>query len=320
MIIRTLINSAAALSILIAAPAQTTPESDAQAVREIEKNAAPRETSNSVTPRRTLYGLTRPGREVVLSAPFEGVLMDLYVDEGQTVAKGELLGTMDDRVAKAAVASAGAKAQADADVAYARLELSLAELLLKRTKESHASKAASPHELDEARIRRDQAAASLKSAEQAKRIAERNLTLEQTRLENHRIRAPFAGRVTRVYTDSGATIATSDDVLKLVSLRTLHAELFLPVELYGVLQAGESCSLTASEPVSGAIEATLLTAEPIIDPATRTFRCVFEIHNPDENLPAGFTVQLEPTTMQRLLSRATRQPKQSPSVAGVQPD
>jgi len=50
-------------------------------------------------------------------------------------------------------------------------------------------------------------------------------------------------------------------------------------------------ALAAGEPGNRDVRAKLKFADPVIDPASQTFRCVFAIDNAAPSLPAGFVVQ-----------------------------
>ena len=79
----------------------------------------------------------------------------------------------------------------------------------------------------------------------------------------------------------------------MVSLHPLRARIQLPIELYGRLRVGETYRLEPDFVISREkIPARLISLDPVIDSASRTFRCLFEIDNPEETLPAGFVVFL----------------------------
>ena len=48
-------------------------------------------------------GVVKPVRQTVISVPMEGVIVEVNVNEGDTVKAGQLLAQLDDRVARAAV-------------------------------------------------------------------------------------------------------------------------------------------------------------------------------------------------------------------------
>lgn len=239
-----------------------------------------------------LQGIVRPAKQVSLNAPVAGVLAELLVTEGQDVAKGDLIARMDDGVQAAAVAVAELRATGTAELRRAELTLKEAEILVERYTEAFRQEAASEWEVRRTRLQRDQAQAQLDSLKEQQAMAKASLQIERERLARFKITAPFAGRVVRKGTEPGATVAQSDRVVLLMALDTLEAELHLPASLYGRFKVGDSLRLASSEPVNRPLTATVKTIDAVIDPASRTFRCVLTIPNPDLAMPAGFTVNL----------------------------
>jgi RND family efflux transporter MFP subunit len=228
-----------------------------------------------------------------MSAPLEGVLMEVLVEEGEVVERGQILAVMDNRIAKAAVSVAQGAADHTAAIDHAKHELTLAESLLARLTALQEAEAGAEFELEQAKARRDQAEAALRSAAEQQLQAKWHLELEKARLEAHNIRAPFSGRILSIEVVAGTTLTQSDDLLTIVCLDHLEAQLHLPLELFGKLRTGESYRLLASAPVGRSIQSRLVFAAPVIEPATKTYRCVFTIDNKDRRLPAGFAVRFE---------------------------
>ncbi len=258
---------------------------------------APRDGSQSVssTPASDLIpeGIVQASQRATMSAPLQGMLEEMLVKSGDQVKKGQILAVMDNRVAKAAVESSRAAAERTAEIDHARHALVLARSLLARHTALSKAQAGAEFELEQAQAQCDQAQATLDSAMEAQLQAKRNLELEEARLESHNIRAPFDGQIVRVEATAGTMLTPDDKLLTIVCLDTLEAKLYLPLEQFGKLHAGESYRLWAFAPVNRPIRARLTFASPMIDPASKTFRCVFTIDNKERQLPAGFGVCLD---------------------------
>jgi len=259
--------------------------------------------SNSTA--RLLPAVVRPGRDVTLAAPLDGRLGTVLVEEGERVEANEVLARMDDGVARASVELARVEAGNAATVRRAKAELGLALKQLARLERSAASQAATANELDEARTAVERSEAALQDAEQRLETARARLTLEEARLEEHAVRAPFDGVVLRVDAEVGAALNLAEPILRVVSLDELEADLHLPAAMIGSLEAGDVVTLAADKPVGVAIQATVASAEPLIDTASGTFRCVVKIENPGAALPAGFLVRLGDAERSRITARAT---------------
>ncbi|MBN2295030.1 MAG: efflux RND transporter periplasmic adaptor subunit [Pirellulales bacterium] len=238
-------------------------------------------------------GIARPSQRATISAPMQGVLVQVPVKGGDHVKKGQILAVMDNRIAKAAVNTARVAADRTAEIDRARHALALARSFLARHVALKDAQAGAEFELEQARSQRDQAEAILASALEARQQARRNLELEEVRLESHNIRAPFDGQIVCVEATVGTMLTPKDDLLTIVCLDSLEAKLYLPLEEFGRLKKGNYYSLWAFEPVNHPVRARLTFASPMIDPASKTFRCVFTIDNKKRQLPAGFGVCLD---------------------------
>jgi RND family efflux transporter MFP subunit len=224
-----------------------------------------------------LPGVVTPVDVVTLSVPMDGVIAQIFVEEGTVVTAQQPIAVLDDRVARASMNIAKMQAAQTATLDQAFQQQQKAARFLERIRKSHENKASSGNELDQAQSEYDFASQNLKQAYERKEQAEAQLQLEQARVENHRIQAPFAGRVT---------------ILMLVDTRRLKTELHVPADFRNELVVGHEYQLEAEMPISRHIPGRLIASENMIDAATGTFRCVFEIDNPGETLPAGFLVRL----------------------------
>ncbi len=207
-------------------------------------------------------------------------------------AHHEVLAVIDDRVARRVVQVAEAAANQSAQISHAQHVLSLSQSRHDRLHSLNRTGSVTTYEIEEAFNDVRQAQASLQVAKQKHVHAQRQLELEQSRLESHTIRAPFDGKVVQVRATIGETIQGGNELLTLASLETLKVELHLPLEHYGRLRSGTEYELIADAPVNKKIVGRLRFISPNIDSPTKTFRCVFTIRNMEILLPSGFDVRL----------------------------
>lgn len=235
-------------------------------------------------------GIARPCQRATMSAPLQGMLVEVLVKGGEQVKKGQILAVMDNKIAKASVEATRVAADCKAQIDYARHALALSRSLLARHTALKELQAGAEFELEQARAQRDQAEATLASAMESQLQAKKKLELEEARLEVHNIRAPFDGQVVRIDATVGTTLSPANKLLTIVCMDKLEAKLHLPLKMFGKLQPGKSYKLWAFAPVNRMIEARLAFVSPVIDPASKTFRCLFTVDNHDRQLPAGFGV------------------------------
>jgi membrane fusion protein, multidrug efflux system len=239
-----------------------------------------------------LPSVAKPLEMADLSAPTDGALVKLNVSEGDQVQQGSLLAVTDDRITAASYRVAEASASREASLAVAKAKQTLAEQYLTRITQTFSEKAASGLELDEARSRLDEAKATLLEGHELRREAIARLELEQARLDDHRLHAPFSGTVTRIKKHIGETLSRDEILLTLINLSRLRAELNVPVQYIDHFPRGSAARLIAKLPKEPLLQAKVVHVDPMIDAATNTIRIVVEIDNSIQKLPAGFAVQL----------------------------
>lgn len=134
-------------------------------------------------------------QRVELAAPVSGVVQTVYVNIGDRVKKGQALVALD-----ATDYSAGV-AEAKADVAHAREEERDAKRNLDRVQELYNRTVISMTELEQAQLRNVRARSRLQEA-QAK------LTMNQKKLRDATVRAPFDGVVLARQVEPGQAVAS----------------------------------------------------------------------------------------------------------------
>ncbi|CAN5348907.1 efflux RND transporter periplasmic adaptor subunit [soil metagenome] len=157
----------------------------------------------------TASGRIDPQRKVDISADISGRVIDLAVQEGQTVNRGDLLLRIDPTTAEAQVRRAqAAVAQAQASAAQVRSSLLQAQADAQRSEQLAKSEddLIAPAELEQVRT----AVATTRAQYEAARfgVSQAQAALSESRdaLSKTTIYAPMAGRVTRLNIDEGETV------------------------------------------------------------------------------------------------------------------
>lgn len=173
-----------------------------------------------------LAGVSRPGIESRLSFRVSGTLVELAVDLGDSVRRGQVLARLDPidfelqlEEAEAAVAEAGAagrRAQAD----YERVRL------------LYEANNAAKSDLDAGRAAAESATAQLEAG--SKRIAQARQQLAYTRLT-----APFDGAVAAVEVEVNENVSAGQAILRLAGGSQPEVEVAVPEVLIAELAQGQ---------------------------------------------------------------------------------
>lgn len=239
-----------------------------------------------------IQGITRPKQEAILRFPTTGIVQHLAVREGDFVKSGQLLVTLDDRVARAEVESAGAALAATGSLMQAKLEAKRAAEMLERTRQASSTGASSALEIESKKIEYQLAETAVRQQLEAIEIARTQWLLTKARLQQMSLEAPISGEVVLINARIGNSYDPNMTAIHIADLTLLETELHLPSELFGMIKTGQQLALTAGKPVNRKVNAKVIYVSPMIEPTSNTFLVRMEMDNHDRNLPAGFEVWL----------------------------
>jgi len=142
-------------------------------------------------------GYVTARRQATVSAKITGKVREIRIEEGQHVAEGDILATLDDSEARVDVALRRAQVEATrAQLTEAESASANAEREYRRQQDLADKKLTSISALDAARTQSEALRARVSSQTSAVRVAEESLQAAQVQLDNTIVRAPFAGVVT----------------------------------------------------------------------------------------------------------------------------
>lgn len=199
-------------------------------------------------------GQVQPVHEATIAAGVSGHVRDVSGREGDLVALGDLLVTLDTDLIDPRLDAVHAEtARVAADLEQARRELDRAAKL------PHPVVTAAERERYEARV------ASLRAQLRAARATARQIAAEQ---ERHAVRAPFAGAIVARHVDPGAWVSPGVPLLDLVSVDDVEVHVDLPPLLRRQVEVGGAAKLLGEPPVAARVGGIV----PSLDPQTRTMR------------------------------------------------
>jgi RND family efflux transporter MFP subunit len=261
----------------------------------------------------------RPLVEAEIPARQTGVLAEILVTEGATVQEGDLLASLDSRVAQLAIekaqlerAQAAAVLANELSIEYADKALEVARAELARSLESNEQfpNSISDSQLDVERLtveklqlERRQAEHELELQRFELQVKDNALAAAQLELDLHEVRAPFAGVVALVRERVGEWVEPGDAVLRLVAIDRLRAEGFAPAEVASDALVGTEVRFTLApgdhndhaEPV--VVAGVVRFVSPEVDPVNGQVRLWAELDNADRILRPGQqgTLRIDPS-------------------------
>ena len=149
------------------------------------------------------------GGVIQVAARAAGVVRDVYVQEGDTVAKGQILARQEDDAARLAVATAEANlAQARAAMMLTQTQHAAAQREVDRLRPLVAARYVSTQSVDQAEDVVRNADATLQAQRATVGVAETQLSQARYALDQTIIRAPIDGKIVRRYAAPGVGAST----------------------------------------------------------------------------------------------------------------
>ncbi len=245
-----------------------------------------------------------------VSSSEAGLLRQLLVKEGGTVAAGVALAKIDDREAQlirdrasTEVGIAQSLVKNDIKVRYARLSAAVADAELKRAVESNAKfpKSVSQTEIDRLKLLADKAVLEIEQADLDQQQAQLALQVKQhdldrasLGLERRTIVAPFPGMVVKWNKQHGEWVEPGTPIMRLIRLDRLRAEAFIASENLPKNLVGRPATLVVESSGDAARQypGQLVFVSPEADPVNGQVRVWAEIDNSDLSLRPGQTATL----------------------------
>ncbi len=201
-----------------------------------------------------------------------------YDEDNKLVRAGEVIATMDDTRYRLRVdalqerLNAAQQGLKETDAA-----LKLARQTLDRQKNIHADGAGKQQAVDDAQSNFDSTIARKAKDEAVIREITNNLNRAIEDLEDTRLRAPFSGRITKVYVTQGAVVDAAVPVVTLSLMDPIQVQVEVSADEDRRIQTGDRAILYPDDPIEPEAKPTQVNAlvyekGAVADPNTRTFR------------------------------------------------
>lgn len=222
-------------------------------------------------------GTVKARNSSVLAARVPGTVSSVLVKEGERVAKGKLLLTLEaNEVAAGAAGARAAVEEASRGVEDARSRKKLADATFDRYQKLFQEQAVTRQEFDVRRTEKEVADQGVARAEARLAQAREGAKSAGTMAGYTRISAPIAGVVTAKPAEVGMTVFPGTPLVTVEEEGSYRLEVAAPESLLGKVKPGDRVRVLVE---GAAPEATGRVAEvvPAIDPSSRTFTVKVEV-------------------------------------------
>ena len=215
-----------------------------------------------------LEGLVLPWRDLQLGMSVDGLLDEVYVDRGDFIKAGELIASLEASVE-----------EVNLEIAQGRVEHSQSRA--DRDKQLSEQGEVTKEELDQIIAEQELAVLGEKMAA----ATLRRMTVE----------SPVDGVVVERFLSPGELVsrATAGVLVRVAQVDPLKVDVIAPLELFGKIKVGDTALVRPEDPVGGVFEAEVKVADPLLAPASGTFRIRLSLPNPEGQIPSGVRCQVE---------------------------
>ncbi|WP_242041727.1 efflux RND transporter periplasmic adaptor subunit [Alkalinema sp. FACHB-956] len=267
-------------------------------------------------------GTTRPYRQVSLRSQGAGQLLDLRVDVGDRVSRGQFLGQLDDRVVAATVNEAEAEVavrqseavslQADVDNARAQTEQERIKLQQARSDAQRLQQLFKEGAISEQQV--ELANTNVKTAEQALRATEQQVrnrqqaviaaqrrievqnalvTQEQERQSFSVLRSPINGVVLAKALEMGDLAQVGTEVLQLGDFSQVKVEVQVSELELAKIRVGQTAQVRLDARPKETLTGRVTLISPAANPSDRLVPVEITMPNPDGQIGSGLLARVK---------------------------
>jgi RND family efflux transporter MFP subunit len=221
-----------------------------------------------------LSGSLGAERQATVRAEIGGTVLETNAEEGERVARGQVLARLDETSIRDAFLGARS------GLTTAEMNARTATRELERMERLAEAGAIAERDLEQARNGATAAASMLADAKARFVAAEKALS-------DTRVRAPFAGIVARRQVSAGETVAPGGAMFDVIDPSTMRLEASVPATELAALRIGAPVSFTVSGYPGRAFTGRITRISPVADATTRQVRIFASIPNAGQALVGG---------------------------------
>lgn len=253
-------------------------------------------------------GIIEPKLKVDISSNVIGQIVEIDVEEGQSVNKSDFLLQIDPQRYKAEVDRWEAQVRvAKINIEQAEVNLKESESNLKRVKSLYEKGFASERELEQATIKFESAQVQLKSAKEQVRQSEAQLDRAKDELAKTTFNAPMSGIVTKLNAEEGETVITGTMnnpgtvIMTISDMSQVLATVNVDETDINQVKAGQNCEVSVDAVEDKVYKGKVhdIASSASKDQEVSVFKVEIAIDEPDENLKPGMSSRAEIETDSR---------------------
>lgn len=232
--------------------------------------------SDSVSTGWELTGTVVSKRHAKLSSRAEGLVEKVLVDAGSKVEKGDVLLTLDTRLA-----------EIELELIHAEIETAQVQLEDAEREREEVRRLTSSGAFAKSEAASREANARIRAAEM--KALEVRGEQQKERIERHQLVAPFSGSIAKKTTEEGEWVETGTTVFELVETDSLWFDLQVAQEFLAAVESVESAVIRLDAYPDRELTAEIDVVVPVKDPISRTFLTRLTFDDPEGQASPGMS-------------------------------
>ena len=219
-------------------------------------------------------GYVTARRRATVSSKVTGKVIEVNVEEGMAVRQGQILARLDDSTLQAALRLYRAQLEAaKQQIPESEVRLEQARVMLQRQERLRKEGLNTPNDIDNAKAEVDSLIARIASAREQVKVAESQIAMQQTAIEDTVIRAPFSGVAISKDAQAGEMVSpvsagggfTRTGICTIVDMKSLEIEVDVNESYINRVRTGQPVSAVLDAYPDFQIPANVITLVPTAD-------------------------------------------------------
>ena len=219
-------------------------------------------------------GYVTARRRATVSSKVTGKVIEVNVEEGMEVRQGQVLARLDDSTLQAGLRLYRAQLEAaKRQIPESEVRLEQARVMLRRQEQLRKEGLNTPNDIDNARAEVDSLVARIASALEQVKVAESQIAMQQTAIEDTVIRAPFSGVAISKDAQAGEMVSpvsagggfTRTGICTIVDMKSLEIEVDVNESYINRVRTGQPVSAVLDAYPDWQIPANVITLVPTAD-------------------------------------------------------
>lgn len=232
-------------------------------------------------------------RQATVSAKTTGRVIEVSIEEGQSVQQDEIIARLDDTNTRAAQAQAKAQlAQAQASLEASKVALDDARRIYVRNEQQYGAQVISAQDFDNAKAAFNAAQSDFLVKQKAVEVARASLAIAERSQEDTIVRAPFAGVVTVKAAQPGEIVSpisagggfTRTGIGTIVDMASLEVEVDVNENFINRVHPGQNATIRLNAYPDWEIPAEVIAVIPTADRAKATVKVRVGFKQRDERV------------------------------------